>query len=164
MTSSVACAWIGTRAHAAVELAHDAGDRGLHLQQILARLEQQQIDAALDEVARLLAVELGEFVEGDLRERRIGRRDEHARRAHRAGDEARPLRRRRSGRHASRASRGRAWLISAVWSPRPYSSSLRRESRERVGLDDVRAGREIRSWIAGSRSGRVRTSASLHPW
>ena len=40
-----------------VELADDAGDRGFQLEQILHRLEQQQVGAAVDERARLLAVE-----------------------------------------------------------------------------------------------------------
>ena len=47
-------------AHAARELAPDAGDRRLELEQILHRLEQQQIGAAFDERARLLAVDIAQ--------------------------------------------------------------------------------------------------------
>ena len=81
-------------AHSARELAPDSRDRRLELEQILHRLEQQQIDAAFDERARLLGVDVAQLLVRDLRERRIRRRDQHPGRSHRAGDEARALRRR----------------------------------------------------------------------
>ena len=77
--------------HAARELAADSGDRRLELQQVLHRLEQEQIDAALDERASLFGVNVAQLLEGDVRERRIGGRDEHAGRAHRSRDETRTL-------------------------------------------------------------------------
>ena len=94
-------------AHAARELARDAGDRGFDFEQILHRLEEQQIDAALDERARLLAVDRGEFLEGDLRERGIRRRDQHSGRAQRAGDETRAIGRRVRIGGFARDARGR---------------------------------------------------------
>ena len=48
--------------HAAVEFADDAGDGGLEFEKILQRFEQQEIRAALDQSARLLAVDIGKLL------------------------------------------------------------------------------------------------------
>ena len=74
-----------------IELANDAGDGGFEFEHVLHRLEQQQIGTAFNQIARLLAVGIAQLRVGDLRERRVRRRDQHAGRAHRARDEARPL-------------------------------------------------------------------------
>jgi hypothetical protein len=60
----------------------------------LHRLEQEQIGAAFDERSRLLAIDVAQLLVRDIRERRIGRGDQHSGGSHGARDEARVLRRR----------------------------------------------------------------------
>ena len=132
----------GDAPQAAVEFAHDAGDGGFHFEQILAGLEQQQIDAALHEIPGLLAVQIGEFVEGDLRKRRIRRGDEHPRRPHRAGHEARAVGRRVAIGGFAREARA---VAVDVGDPMTEAVLVELEPRrgERIGFHDVGAGREI---------------------
>ena len=53
-------------AHSTRELEPDAGYRRLEFEQVLHRLQQQQIDAAFHERARLLGVEIAQLLVGDL--------------------------------------------------------------------------------------------------
>ena len=86
------CAWIGTPTPASAMRAADAGDGGLDLQDVLAGLDQQHVDAALDQAARLLAKTASSS--SQVFDPRTGRtRGQIAGRPDRAGDEARPLRR-----------------------------------------------------------------------
>ena len=70
---------------------------GLGVQRVDDRLEQQQVAAAVDQAAHLLLVGLAQLVERHVAERRIvdvGRdRQDPVGRPHRAGDEARAIRR-----------------------------------------------------------------------
>jgi hypothetical protein len=126
----------------ALELARDARDRGFHLQEILARLDQQQIDAAFDEMPRLFAVDVGELIEGDLRERRIRRRDQHAGRTERTRDEARLLGRRHRVAGGAR-DLGRPAIDLRRLIAEPVFVELQTRCRERIRLDDVGSRREI---------------------
>ncbi len=53
------------------EGAADSRDRGAHFEDVLAGLDQQQIDAALDQRDGLLTVQLGKLLVGDVAERGI---------------------------------------------------------------------------------------------
>ena len=59
-------------AQAALELPGYTGDCRFQLEQILHRLEHQQVGAAFDERAGLFGVDVAQLPVGDLRERRIG--------------------------------------------------------------------------------------------
>ena len=128
--------------HAAREGAHDARDRGLHLEQILTGLEQEQIDAALHERRRLLGVQFGQFVERNLGEGGIRRGDQHARGPERTGHEARALGRREFVGGFARDLGGAAVEFHG---PLAQAVLVELEPRggERVGLDDVGAGLEV---------------------
>ena len=129
-------------AQSAPELAHDPRDRRLHLQEILARLDQQEIDAAFNQRARLFAIERRELVEGDARERGIGRRDEHPRRSERAGDKTRTLWRRERVRGLARDLGGAAIDLDRTVAEAELVE-LHARSGKRIGFEDVRAGLEI---------------------
>jgi len=110
----------------------------------LARLEQQQIDAAGHEVARLLAVEIRQFVEGNLGKCRIRGGDEHPGRSEGSRDEAGLFR--RADRIASipgEPSGGEVDLGRFL--AQTILVELETRGRERVGLDDVGAGGEVGS-------------------
>ena len=72
----------------------DGVDRGLGVERVEDRLDQQQVGAAVEQPAHLLAIGVAQLVEGDGAEARIGhvRRDRGGAvgRPERAGDEARP--------------------------------------------------------------------------
>ena len=80
-------------AQSACEFARYARNRGFEFEQVLHRLEQQQIGAAFDEIAGLFAVKCGQFIERDFGKCRIRRRNQHAGRPHAACNETRALRR-----------------------------------------------------------------------
>ena len=65
-----------------------AEDRGLHLEDVLRRLDDDEVGAAFDEAARLLLEDVDERAEGDVAERGVVGGGEESRRADRAGDEA----------------------------------------------------------------------------
>ena len=77
---------------ARVQLFGDGEDRGLGVERVEDRLDQQHVDAAVDQAAHLLAIGLAQLVEGDGAEARIehvGRdRGGAVGRADGAGDEA----------------------------------------------------------------------------
>ena len=132
----------------------DGDDAGLGVERVEDRLEQQQIAAAVDQAADLLFVGVAQLVERDRAEGRVvdvGRdRQRPVGRAHRAGDEARPVRRPR-----------RPLVAGAFREPRPFDVQLVDErleavvglrdggAAERVGLDDVAAGLEVLPVDAG---------------
>src|SRR5439155_240042 len=61
----------------------------LHLEQVLAGLEDQEVGAALDEPQRLIAEPLDQLLEAEAAEVGIVRRGQEAGWAHRPGDESR---------------------------------------------------------------------------
>ena len=65
-----------------------AEDRGLDLEDVLRGLDEDEVDAALDEPGRLLGERVGERAEGDVAERRVVGGGQEAGRSDRAGDEA----------------------------------------------------------------------------
>src|SRR5512135_3208043 len=66
----------------------DAGDGSLDFEDVLRSLDQQQVDAPLDEAGRLLAEDVDEVVEGNVGEVGVIGGGKLAGRANRAGDEA----------------------------------------------------------------------------
>ena len=116
----------------------EAGERRLHLENILRCLHEQHIHAALHEVLRLPVVRLGKRLEGDIAERRIAAGREHARGSDGPRDEPWPLRRgvlvagrarEASGLHVQRAG--------FVLEP-PLAQAMRR-ALKRARLHDVAA-------------------------
>ncbi len=124
------------------------GDRGLGVERVEDRLDQEEIDPAGDEGADLLGVGLDDLIEGGRPERRVVhlRRDRegHVERANRPGDEPRT------------AGVGCRRLVAGLSrEPRPRERHLGRgcleavvrladrRGRERVGGRDVRPGREV---------------------
>ncbi len=65
-----------------------AEHRRLDLEDVLRGLDQDQVDAALDETAALLGEDLAQLPEGDVPERRVVGGGEHPGRADGAGHEA----------------------------------------------------------------------------
>ncbi len=114
-----------------------AEDRRLDLEDVLRRLDHQQVGAALDQAGRLLAEDLDEAAEGDVAERRVVGGGEEAGRADRAGDEARL-----AGRLA-RDLGASAVDLERVLAEAPLLE-LEAGGLEGVGLDDLRAGVEHR--------------------
>jgi hypothetical protein len=119
----------------------EAGDRRLDLENVLGRLDEQYVHAALDERLGLLVEVRGQLLEGDLREHRVGARREHAGGPHRAGDEARAVRRgvlvARRAREARRGDVDLAHLVAEA----PLGQPPRRRL-ERARLHDVHADGE----------------------
>ncbi len=135
------------RAARRLERFGDGVDRGLGVERVEDRLDQQDVGAALDQAARLLAIGDAQLVEGDGAEARIAdvRRDRGGAvgRPERAGDEARAavllLRDVGGG-----AREPRALDVELVRDLLHAVVGLRdRGRRERVGRDDVGAGAEI---------------------
>ena len=54
LVSSVTCAWIGTRRPISANSRSNPAMRRLHLEDVLRRLDEQHVHAALDQVLRLL--------------------------------------------------------------------------------------------------------------
>ena len=129
--------------HSARKLEVNSRDRCLELEQILHRLEQQEIGAAIDERSCLLGVDVTQPLVRDVGERRIGGGDEHSRRPHRAGDEAWPLRRRVGGTRLSRDLGGAHVDLARALAERVLVE-LQSRTRERVRLDDIGTRSEIR--------------------
>ena len=132
-----------------VEDVEDGRDRRLRVQRVEDRLDEQHVRAAVEETAGLLRVGVADRVEGHGAERRIVdlRRDRQraVRRADRPGDEAGPLRRARRpavGRLPGEPRGGDVHLVGRRLEPVVGLRDGRRG--ERVGLDDVRAGGEVR--------------------
>ena len=111
---------------------------GLDVERVLLRFEVQDIDTAFDERDGLIRIGRAHFVEGDA----AGHRDRLRARAHRAGDEARPLRcRSRIRRLARQLRRNEVDLVHLVLQVVLGEHDAR--AAEGVGLDDVGAGVEI---------------------
>ena len=117
-------------------LAH-AEDRGLDLEDVLRGLDDQQVDAALEQALGLLGEDLHELAEADLAEARVLGRGQEAGRADRARDEAILADR------LARDLRGAAVDLERVLGQAPLVE-LQPRGLERVGLDDLRTGLDHR--------------------
>ena len=118
------------------EEALESSDGRLDLENILRRLDEQDVDAPLDEGAGLLVEVLDQLVEGDGREGGVAAGGEHPGRSDRAGDVAGVL----GGREfvagcAGEAGRGDVELVRFLSDP-PFGESAGR-GLEGAGLDDV---------------------------
>ncbi len=122
-------------------------DRGLGVERVEDRLDQEQVRAALDEAARRVRVGRPELLEADVAGRRVGDvrgdRGGPVRRSQRAGDPARPavarLGRVRGG--AGQPGGGRVHLARQVG--QPVVGLADRRGVEGVRLDHVGAGVEV---------------------
>ena len=85
--SSETEAWIGTARPVALNASRAPKIGGLDLEDVLRRLDDDQVDAALEQAAGLLLEDLDEVAEADRAERRVVGGGEVAGRADRAGDE-----------------------------------------------------------------------------
>ena len=127
---------------------------GLDLEDVLRGLDDDQVDAALEQALRP-ARRRPRRARGSGSGRASGPR-------RRAGARSGRSSRRRSGprRPPCARSRRRVRLISSVCSPRPHSSSLRREAWN-VSVSTTSApASTIDSWTPWMTSGRLSTSAS----
>src|SRR5437870_3324277 len=116
----------------------DAEERGLHVERVLLRLEEEDVGAALDEPHGLLGERRGDLVEGDA----PGHRDGLGARTHGAGDEARALGRLElRARRAGETGGGGVDLAHLVRQPVLRERDAR--AAEGVGLDDVGARGEV---------------------
>src|SRR5262249_53758154 len=112
-------------------------DRGLDLQRVLAGLDQDAVDSAVGETARLLEVARLEDVVGSLPER-----DELRARPDRAEDEARLVLGREALARAARDLRGDAVDLARAIAEAELGEHERVRA-ERVRLDDVAADLEV---------------------
>src|SRR5439155_601040 len=116
----------------------DAEERGLDVERVLLRLQEEHVGAALEEARRLLGVGGRHLLEGDAARDRDGLRA----RAHRAGDEARAV-----GRLAARARLAREPRRRGVDLAHLVLQAVLAEhdarAAEGVGLDDVRSRGEV---------------------
>ena len=135
------------RRAARLEQLGDGVERGLGVEGVEDRLEQQQVGAAFDEALGLLAIGFAQLVEGDGAEAGIADvgRDRRGAvgRAHGAGDEARPavLARRDRGGLLGEAGAGEVELGDELLRAVVGLGDPRRG--EGVGRDDVGAGAEV---------------------
>src|SRR5581483_3373425 len=108
------------------------------LQDVLLRLDQQQVDTRLGERPCLASVHLGQLVERDVAERRVVRGRQHAGRPHRAGHEDRVVRRLESrGGALGDLDRGAVDLVVPVLEA--VLRQLDRARLEGVGLEHIHA-------------------------
>ena len=109
------------------------GNRNLHLQNVLAGLDQQHVHAALDQCLRLLHIARQHRVVSD-----VPQRGQLGRRPHRPRHKSRLLRRRVLARHILRQPRRRnVQFPRAICNPK--LGEHQRRCAKRVGLDNVRA-------------------------
>ena len=169
---------VGAQQHAAVDVERDldlnrdasagdlkgapcAEDGGLGLQNVLLRLDDQQVGATQEQAARLLFERLLELREGDVRQRRVVRAGQEAARADGAGHEARAaIALLELVAHVTRQAR--AGLVE-VERPLGQAPLLEAQSTglEGVGLDDVAA--DVQK-AAMQRGGQVADdSGTAHP-
>src|SRR6185369_11225049 len=100
---------------------------------VLRGLDDDQVDAALEQAGRLLGEDLDELPERDVAERRVVAGGQEAGRADRAGDEA------LLADGLARDLRGLLVDLERVLAQAPLLE-LEPGALERVGLDDLRAG------------------------
>jgi hypothetical protein len=115
----------------------DAEHRGLDLEDVLRGLDDDQVDAALEQALRLLGEDGDQLAEGDAPERGIVARREVAGGADRAGDEA------LLAHGLARDLGGPAVDLERVVAEAPLVE-LDARALERVGLDDLGAGLDHR--------------------
>ena len=134
-----------------------AVDGRLGLEEVEDRLDDDQVDAALDQGVGLLLVGVAEVGVGDLAER-----GELGARADAAGHPPGPVRGGEVvGRLAGEGGGGQVQLAHPVG--QAVLGQHRGEGPEGVGLDDVAADLEKDRWTRSTASGRVTTSISLQP-
>ncbi len=114
-----------------------ADDRGADLEDVLRRLDDDQVDATLDKAARLLVEDLDEAPEGDVAEGRIVGGGKKAGRADRARDEA-------LGACRLAGDLGRLAVDLERVLAQPPLLELQSRALEGVRLDDLSAGFEHR--------------------
>jgi hypothetical protein len=149
---------------ALLEHLEDGGDRRLGVQRVEDRLEQQQVAAAVDQPAHLVAIGVAHLIEGHGAERRVvhvGRDGQRAvGRTQRAGHEARPVGGPRRPFVRGGARQPRALEVELVGERLEPVVGLRDGGgAERVGLDDVGAGLEV---LAMNRADDVRPREHEH--
>jgi len=115
-----------------------AEDRGLDLEDVLRRLDDDQVGAALEQAAGLLGEDRAQLGEGDLAQRRVVAGGQMARGANRAGYEA-TFAGRLAGDLGCPAVDLERVLVEAPL------LELDAAALERVGLEDVGAGLEHRA-------------------
>ena len=125
-----------------------ADDRRLCVQRVENGLEQQEIDAAVDQAAHVILVGAAHLIERHRAERRVadvGRnRQRPVGRPDRARNEARPIRRLAASIHRPpRAQGARPRRSARRRATQGRSRTARSPSREGVRLDDVGARGEI---------------------
>ena len=125
------------RAAGGLERLAGAEDRGLDLEDVLRGLDDDQVDAALEQALGLLGEDLDELAEADLAEGRVVGGGQVAGRADRAGDEA-VLADRLAGDLG-----GLAVDLERVLAEAPLLE-LEARGLEGVGLDDLGAGLDHR--------------------
>ena len=126
----------------------DRDQRRLGVERVEDRLDQEQIDAAVDQPADLLGVRLAHLVECRRPERRVAdvrrNRERPVHRPDRAGDEPRLVGRAGRPLVARAAGQARAFEIELVRERlEPVVGLHNRRAVERVRLDDVAAGFEV---------------------
>ncbi len=121
----------------------DARDRRLHFEDVLRRLDQKQIDSALDQVLRLLVEVVCQLGIRNLRQHGIGAGRQHPRRAHRSRHKPRLIRCRVFVSSCPRQSRGtNVYLANLVAQPPLPETAGRR--LERARLHDIASHRQER--------------------
>ena len=138
----------GTRCPEASKYSSMAKERGLGVERVENRFEQQQVGAAFDQAARLLVVDFAQFVEGDAARggavHILRHRGGAVGRPHRSGDEAvlAGMRGFELVGHRARDFRAReVQFVDVIFEAVIGHGNC--VGVERVGLDDVGAGFEI---------------------
>jgi hypothetical protein len=141
--SSVTDDWMGMRLPELGERLARGEDLRLHLEHVLARLEDQHVGPALDEPERLIEEAAHEVFQRQLAEIGILGRRQHARWAHRARDEARPaVALLVPARDVARDRGGGAVDLARPLAQPPFVEPDAR-CLERVGLDRIGARVEV---------------------
>ncbi len=136
------------RAPGALERLADAEDRRLDLEDVLRRLDDQEVSTAVNQPRGLLGEDLNELAETDLPERRILRGRQEAGRANRACHEA------ILARGLTRDFRRLRVDLDRVVGQAPLAE-LDARGLEGVGLEHFRAGVEHRAVYALDHVGAV---------
>ena len=129
--------WIGMLRPTSLNASRVPKIGGLDLEDVLRGLDDDQVDAALEQALRLLGEDRDELAEADLAERRVLGRGQEAGRADRAGHEAILADR------LARDLGGAAVDLERVLAEAPLVE-LEPRGLERVGLDDLGAGLDHR--------------------
>ncbi len=134
---------MGTRRPISANKPLKGRDRGLDLEDVLRRLDEEDIDTAFDEGFGLRVVVLRELAEGDGAQHRVVARRQHAGRSDRAGDEPWVIGRGVHIAGGSRQARGGDVQLVGVFTDAPFGEPARRRLKG-ARLDDIAAHREKR--------------------